>query len=77
MEAALTGSVRIRPISGDGAPVVLALGADSADRSDSAPVTLRQEGRFSLTVTLAPGKFVSSLVGRTATLKLSIEDTIL
>lgn len=77
MEAALTGSVRIRPVSGDGAPVVLALGPDGADRSDSAPVTLRQEGRFSLTVTLAPGVFVSSLVGRTATLKLSIEDTIL
>lgn len=77
MEAVLTGSLRIRPLTGDGAPVDLVVGAEDVARSDSAPVTLRQEGKFALSVTLAAGAFVSSVVGRTTLLRLSIEDTVL
>ena len=77
MEAALTGSVRIQPLTGNGAPLVLALQGDEVAQPDSAPATLKQDGRFDVAVRFEVGAFVSSLVGRTATLRIAIEDTVL
>ena len=77
MEAALTGSVRIQPLSEKEAPMVLALQGDEVSLPDSAPAALKQDGRVAVDITLAPGAFVSSLVGRSAMLRLAIEDTIL
>lgn len=77
MEAALTGSVRIQPLTGNGAPLVLALQGDEVVQPDSVPATLKQDGRVAVDVTLTAGAFVSSLIERSAMLRIAIEDTIL